>query len=207
MKFTYETGRLILRLLGEEEAPAVLQFYRKNRAVFEPYEAIHPEQFYTESYQRTLLNCELSLTLKHNLIRFYVFRRENPDEIIGTVCFRNIDRSTYYSCETGYRFSPAYWHKGYAREALAFGIQLMFEEFHLHRIEATVMPENTASIRLLESLAFQQEGIAREYALIQGKWEDHIRFALIRPSGDTSSQMSPLTADTASPYETAGTRK
>ncbi|HCJ76861.1 MAG TPA: N-acetyltransferase [Roseburia sp.] len=207
MKFTYETDRLILRLLGEEEAPAVLQFYRKNRAVFEPYEAIHPEQFYTESYQRTLLNCELSLTLKHNLIRFYVFRRENPDEIIGTVCFRNIDRSTYYSCETGYRFSPAYWHKGYAREALAFGIQLMFEEFHLHRIEATVMPENTASIRLLESLAFQQEGIAREYALIQGKWEDHIRFALIRPSGDTSSQMSPLTADTASPYETAGTRK
>ena len=203
MKFTYETDRLILRLLGEEEA----QFYRKNRAVFEPYEAIHPEQFYTESYQRTLLNCELSLTLKHNLIRFYVFRRENPDEIIGTVCFRNIDRSTYYSCETGYRFSPAYWHKGYAREALAFGIQLMFEEFHLHRIEATVMPENTASIRLLESLAFQQEGIAREYALIQGKWEDHIRFALIRPSGDTSSQMSPLTADTASPYETAGTRK
>ncbi len=207
MKFTYETDRLILRLLGEEEAPAVLQFYRKNRAVFEPYEAIHPEQFYTESYQRTLLNCELSLTLKHNLIRFYVFRRENPDEIIGTVCFRNIDRSTYYSCETGYRFSPAYWHKGYAREALAFGIQLMFEEFHLHRIEATVMPENTASIRLLESLAFQQEGIAREFALIQGKWEDHIRFALIRPSGDTSSQMSPLTADTASPYETAGTRK
>lgn len=207
MKFTYETDRLILRLLGEEEAPVVLQFYRKNRAVFEPYEAIHPEQFYTESYQRTLLNCELSLTLKHNLIRFYVFRRENPDEIIGTVCFRNIDRSTYYSCETGYRFSPAYWHKGYAREALAFGIQLMFEEFHLHRIEATVMLENTASIRLLESLAFQQEGIAREYALIQGKWEDHIRFALIRPSGDTSSQMSPLTADTASPYETAGTRK
>ncbi|MCI6783571.1 MAG: GNAT family N-acetyltransferase [Lachnospiraceae bacterium] len=207
MKFTYETDRLILRLLGEEEAPAVLQFYRKNRAVFEPYEAIHPEQFYTESYQRTLLNCELSLTLKHNLIRFYVFRRENPDEIIGTVCFRNIDRSTYYSCETGYRFSPAYWHKGYAREALAFGIQLMFEEFHLHRIEATVMPENTASIRLLESLTFQQEGIAREFALIQGKWEDHIRFALIRPSGDTSSQMSPLTADTASPYETAGTRK
>lgn len=207
MKFTYKTDRLILRLLGEEEAPAVLQFYRKNRAVFEPYEAIHPEQFYTESYQRTLLNCELSLTLKHNLIRFYVFRRENPDEIIGTVCFRNIDRSTYYSCETGYRFSPAYWHKGYAREALAFGIQLMFEEFHLHRIEATVMPENTASIRLLESLAFQQEGIAREFALIQGKWEDHIRFALIRPSGDTSSQMSPLTADTASPYETAGTRK
>ena len=207
MKFTYETDRLILRLLGEEEAPAVLQFYRKNRAVFEPYEAIHPEQFYTESYQRTLLNCELSLTLKHNLIRFYIFRRENPDEIIGTVCFRNINRSTYYSCETGYRFSPAYWHRGYAREALAFGIQLMFEEFHLHRIEATVMPENTASIRLLESLAFQQEGIAREYALIQGKWEDHIRFALIRPSGDTSSQMSPLTADTASPYETAGTRK
>lgn len=207
MKFIYETDRLILKLLGEEEAPAVLRFYQQNRAVFEPYEVLHPEQFYTVAYQRTLMNCELSLTLKHSLIRFYVFRKENPDEIIGTICFRNIDHSTYYSCETGYRFSPAYWHKGYAREALAFGIQLMFEEMHLHRIEAAVMPGNTASIRLLESLGFQQEGIAREYALIQGKWEDHIRFALIHSSGGTSSQMSPLTAGTASPSETAGIRK
>lgn len=154
MKFIYETDRLILKLLGEDDAPAVLQFYKQNRNVFEPYETIHPEQFYTVAYQRTLMNCELSLTLKHSLIRFYIFRRENPDEIIGTVCFRNINRSTYYSCETGYRFSPAYWHRGYAREALAFGIQLMFEEFHLHRIEAAVMPENTASIRLLEFLDF-----------------------------------------------------
>ena len=134
MKFIYETDRLILKLLGEDDAPAVLQFYKQNQNVFEPYETIHPEQFYTVAYQRTLMNCELNLTLKHSLIRFYIFRRENPDEIIGTVCFRNINRSTYYSCETGYRFSPAYWHRGYAREALAFGIQLMFEEFHLHRL-------------------------------------------------------------------------
>ena len=100
MKFIYETDRLILKLLGEDDAPAVLQFYKQNRNVFEPYETIHPEQFYTVAYQRTLMNCELSLTLKHSLIRFYIFRRENPDEIIGTVCFRNINRSTYYSCET-----------------------------------------------------------------------------------------------------------
>ena len=189
MKFIYETDRLILKLLGEDDAPAVLQFYKQNRNVFEPYETIHPEQFYTVAYQRTLMNCELSLTLKHSLIRFY------------------INRSTYYSCETGYRFSPAYWHRGYAREALAFGIQLMFEEFHLHRIEAAVMPKNTASIRLLESLDFQQEGVAREYALIQGKWEDHIRFALIRPSVDTSSQTSPLTAGTAFPSGTVENQK
>ena len=84
MKFIYETDRLILKLLGEDDAPAVLQFYRQNRNVFEPYETIHPEQFYTVAYQRTLMNCELSLTLKHSLIRFYIFRRENPDEIIGT---------------------------------------------------------------------------------------------------------------------------
>ena len=207
MKFIYETDRLILKLLGEDDAPAVLQFYKQNRNVFEPYETIHPDQFYTVAYQRTLMNCELSLTLKHSIIRFYIFRRENPDEIIGTICFRNISRSTYYSCETGYRFSPAYWHRGYAREALAFGIQLMFEEFHLHRIEAAVMPENTASIHLLESLGFQQEGVAREYSLIQGKWEDHIRFALIRPSDDTSSQTSPLTAGTVFPSGTVENQK
>ena len=87
MKFIYETDRLILKLLGEDDAPAVLQFYKQNRNVFEPYETIHPEQFYTLAYQRTLMNCELSLTLKHSLIRFYIFRRDNPDEIIGPVAF------------------------------------------------------------------------------------------------------------------------
>lgn len=125
MKFIYETDRLILKLLGKMMPLQFFSFISRTGMSFEPYETIHPEQFYTVAYQRTLMNCELSLTLKHSLIRFYIFRRENPDEIIGTVCFRNINRSTYYSCETGYRFSPAYWHRGYAREALAFGIQLM----------------------------------------------------------------------------------
>lgn len=31
MKFIYETDRLILKLLGEDDAPAVLQFYKQNR--------------------------------------------------------------------------------------------------------------------------------------------------------------------------------
>ena len=54
MKFIYETDRLILKLLGEDDAPAVLQIYEQHRNVFAPYETIHPEQFYTVASQRPL---------------------------------------------------------------------------------------------------------------------------------------------------------
>ena len=42
---------------------------------------------------------------------------------------------------------------------LAFG----FERIGLNRVEAVVMPENEASVKLLEGLGFHQEGILREY--------------------------------------------
>ena len=88
--------------------------------------------------------------------------------------------SIYDRCETGYKFDPEFWHKGYAREAMSFGISLMFNELNLHRVEAYVMKENIASIRLLSALDFQLEGICQKSIRIRGKWEDHMLFALVR---------------------------
>lgn len=182
MNFEQETERLILKVLPPSwrSAEAVLDFYRKNRAVFERYEAARPANFYTRDHQKSVLTHEYNLAIENKCIRFWAYEKNNASRIIGTVCFYNITRSIYDRCETGYKFDQRFWHKGYAREAVETGISLMFGELGLHRVEAYVMEENTPSLRLLMELGFQYEGVCRQFARIRGSWEDHMLFARIR---------------------------
>ena len=41
------------------------------------------------------------------------------------------------------------------------------------------MPQNTASIHLIETLGFEYEGVARKIFEINGKREDHLRYAFV----------------------------
>jgi ribosomal-protein-alanine N-acetyltransferase len=41
------------------------------------------------------------------------------------------------------------------------------------------MPSNPGSIRVLEKAGFQKEGLARKMVEINGKWEDHLMFAVL----------------------------
>ncbi len=181
MNLIYETDRLILKVLRPEAAKKVLCFYLDNKELFEKYEARRPDNFYTAKYQKSVLLCEYNLTVQLSAVRFYVFLKDDPERIIGTVCFRDITRSIYESCEVGYKFDERFWHHGYATEALIEGIDIMFGDLGLHRITACVMPENTPSIRLLESLYFKREGLLRQNARINGKWSDHYLYSLIHP--------------------------
>ena len=66
-------------------------------------------------------------------------------------------------------------------EALAGAIDFAFDSLHLHRIEANYMPHNRRSGNTLRRLGFVVEGYARDYLLINGKWEDHILTSLSNP--------------------------
>ena len=182
MQFEYETEHLFLKLLhpSTRSIDQVLYFYQKNHALFEQYEAARSADFYTRVYQKKILTHEYNLAVQNQCFRFWVYEKSNLDHIIGTISFYNIMRSIYDRCETGYKFDPDFWHRGYARESMSLGISLMFEELDLHRIEAYVMKENKPSIRLLSALNFQLEGICRKSIRIRDKWEDHMLFALIK---------------------------
>ena len=181
----YETERLILRVLTPDYAKSVCRFVTKNRKQFEIYEPILPANYYTWEHQQAILSGELKLTLQTKNIRYYIFLKENPEQIIGTVALHNIASAAYSSCEIGYKFDADYQHKGYAREAVAMAVSIAFAALGLHRVYARVMPENTASIKLLKDLLFEEEGLERECIKIQGKWQDHLRFSLINQSSIT----------------------
>lgn len=175
----YQTERLILKVLTPDYAEDVCNFLLDNREIFEKYESALPTNYYTPEHQSTILSCELQLALKTSTIRYYVFEKENPDKIIGTICLHDIRQSTYSCCEIGYKFDQDYWHKGFATEAVMMGVSIAFAALGLHRVYARVLPTNTASIRLLQRISFVQEGIERQCVRINGVWEDHLRFSII----------------------------
>lgn len=181
MNTTYQTERLILKILTPDYLREVLEFQIRNKEQFERYEPTRPENFYTLGHQQAVLKCEYKLATKLSTIRFYVFQKEQPRTIIGTVCLHDVLRMPYSCCEIGYKFDHAYQHQGYAREAVAKAVDIAFSDLGLHRVFARVVPENTPSIRLLNALDFIEEGLEHGCTQIQGTWTDHLRFARLSP--------------------------
>lgn len=181
----YETERLKLKVLKPDQAAQVVDFYLRDKELFEKYEVDRLPDFYTTKFQKQMLVFENKMMKQGSLYRFYVFRKEDTRQIIGTISFHHISQGYFSCCEIGYKFSSAFHHKGYATEAMRKIVGIIFDEIDMHRIMAWVQPDNEPSIRLLEGLGFQREGICRDYLKMHGQWVDHAQYSML--STDYSS--------------------
>ncbi|MCR4797006.1 MAG: GNAT family N-acetyltransferase [Lachnospiraceae bacterium] len=179
MKTQYQTDRLELRVLGRDSARTVLDFYSKNAEEFARYEPLSIREAKSLNYHASMLDYETQYFNSESLLRLYLFRTEDPFTIIGTVSFRNIMQSCYKCATLGYKMDRDFRNMGYMQEAITKGMEIMDEELHLHRIEATVMPDNEASMHLLENLDFQREGLVRDKVFFDGAWQDHYIYSHI----------------------------
>ncbi len=181
MRFEYETDRLQLRVLSESHNAEVLHFYSEGAELFNQYEPEKVSNFYTLDYQAALLRGEYNAFLNGEYMRYFIYAKDNPGIIIGTVSFSNFRRGAYRSCVLGYKLLPAYQKHGYATEAIARLLTALFEDDHLHRVEAFTLADNTASIGLLLRLGFQMEGVAHSIIRLREGFVDHNQYALINP--------------------------
>lgn len=181
MNLYQTTKRLKLQVLPPYYYKQVLAFYKENAMHLEPWEAKRDKNFYTEKYQKALLEAEYNMVLKSKMFRFYTSLKEDPDRIMGSVSLTNIQRGAFMTCTIGYKIHENFCNQGYGKEAVSLVMKLAFEECGLHRIEAMVHPENEPSIRLLTSLGFKREGIAVSSAMLHGVWQDMYRYAVINP--------------------------
>ena len=181
MKIMLETDRLILKALEEQDWRIVLSFLEKGRHIFEQYEASKAPMHYTEIYQRGVLNQEYNATLSNRYVRYYVFLKEAPKTIIGTVSCGSIATEPFNCGTIGYKFDKDYWNKGYAREAIGCTIDEIFKELRLHRLIANVMETNEPSIKLLENMGFRLEGLCEKNIKVNGVWQNHRLYAMLNP--------------------------
>jgi len=107
------------------------------------------------------------------------FALQEDDVIIGSCGFLN-QAERHQRAELGFELSPAYQGQGIAKEASLAVIEYGFTELSLNRIEALVLPANTASQRLLERLGFQREGLLRQYEKTRSQFDDLYMYSILR---------------------------
>lgn len=110
---------------------------------------------------------------------FLVFDRLT-DTLTGGIGIGNVRRGVAQMATIGYWVGEPFARRGYISAATRLALQFAFGHLGLHRIEASCLPNNTASRGLLEKVGFIEEGYARAYLRIDGRWRDHILYAITR---------------------------
>ncbi|QHW32927.1 N-acetyltransferase [Paenibacillus rhizovicinus] len=89
-------------------------------------------------------------------------------ELLGTITLmptRGTFEESRYPLVMGYDLTPKQWNQGIMSEALNGVLDFTRRSLRPYRIQAEVSPENTASLKLLKKLGFQQEGVLRSYLM------------------------------------------
>jgi ribosomal-protein-alanine N-acetyltransferase len=178
-----KTERLVLRVLQPADAPLITDYLNSNRDFFIDFLPTVGDDYFTEQYQLNKMWTEFDLMTDQKAIRFYIFLKNDYyyENILGDIFISNILRGSSQSCVIGYKTARQYTRHGYMREALEAAVKYIFDQLGLMRIEANILPDNDASLRLVRRLGFIEEGVAYKYMKINGVWRDHTRFSLINP--------------------------
>lgn len=76
-------------------------------------------------------------------------------------------------------FDPSVWNRGLGTEITQLVLRYAFDELHLHRVDLRVLQYNKRAIKCYEKCGFIQEGIEREGALIEGKYETDLFMSIL----------------------------
>lgn len=173
----YETDRLILKTIEDSDFPILKKYLLKNKAFLTPWEPLRMATFYDDQEILKRLKSEMINNDNGSHLSLYISVKGN-DNIIGNVTLSNIIKGPFQSCNIGYKLDESELNKGYITEAIKKVIEIAFNDLELHRIEANIMPRNISSIKVVEKLGFNYEGLGIEYLRINGVWEDHARYAI-----------------------------
>jgi ribosomal-protein-alanine N-acetyltransferase len=150
----------------------------RSRAFLVPWEPTWPADDLTRSAFRRRMRRYWRDVREDQSYPFFVYRQED-DALVGGLTLGNIRRGVAQTCSVGYWVGQPYARRGYMSAAVRAVIPFVFDVLRLHRLEAACLPTNEASIRLLRSCGFQQEGYARGFLQINGVWQDHLTFAIL----------------------------
>jgi ribosomal-protein-alanine N-acetyltransferase len=173
-----EAGNIILRTPRMDDYAVWARLRAKSRAFLEPWEPLWPHDDLTSAAFRLRVkryNREIKDDMSYP---FFVFRR-GDSEFLGALTLSNIRRGAAQMASLGYWIGEPFANQGYMTQAVGAALPFAFGHLHLHRVEAACLPSNAASIALLEKCGFQREGLARSYLKINGKWQDHLLFAIL----------------------------
>lgn len=150
MKTILETERLVAREFLPSDAPLIFKLNSDPKVI--KYTGDKPCKNEEEAQQIIEEKIIAQQYLKDGFGRWAVHLKSNG-LFIGWCGLRKLEPSQ--EIDLGYRFLARFWGKGYATEIAKATIDYGFNNLGLSRIIGRTMPENIASITVLEKLGMK----------------------------------------------------
>lgn len=186
LRTTLETARLLVRPPRSSDVTLLLAAQRRNEAHLRPWSPLraggdHRPSLVTVAKDvamaRRCWRCDEAYT-------FYLFDREGAEfgaqPVVGRVTLGRVLRGPFQNSFLGYWLDVSQQRRGLMTEAVGAVVDFAFGALALHRVQASIMPRNLSSVRVVEKLGFRHEGVSRRYLHIAGNWEDHAIYAITR---------------------------
>jgi ribosomal-protein-alanine N-acetyltransferase len=176
-----ETQRLRLRLLTPEVYDAVFNRLSDNEL----------KAFFGFSDDNDLVKekakYERGLTTFNKSFAYFGMVEKASGEVIG-LCGYHTWYTEHARAEIFYKIDQqSNRRKGFTREALPAVLRYGFTEMGLNRIEAMIGPDNSASLQLVKSAGFTEEGRLRKHYYINDHFEDSVVFGLLKSEYDVKN--------------------
>ncbi len=115
---------------------------------------------------------------KEKIPSIFAIRRITDNQFIGEFTLYDLNPKNR-SAGVGYFTGADYRQQGYTKEGLWLLLNYLFEVVGLNKVMADTGAFNHASIALLDSLGFRQDGRLRQHQLLEGVLYDQLLFSLL----------------------------
>ena len=185
--YRIETRRLWLRWPRLSDAAAIAHYLSDKR--ISDMTARIPYPYPPQNADRYVFTSR-EANADGNGLGLVITRLGAPTEIIGAVGMSPADEPGVYTL--GYWIGTPHWGQGYATEAVRGFLDATFSLSDAAKIEATVKPENPASMRVLEHCGFVKTGESERFMPARDRNELVHEFALTREAWREVSHWSAL---------------
>jgi ribosomal-protein-alanine N-acetyltransferase len=172
-------GGLMLRPPRLEDFEAWADLRDRSRDFLRPWEPIWPVDDLTRGAFRRRIRRYQREVQEDTAYPFFIFL-EKDATLVGGLTLGMVRRGVSQAATLGYWMGAPHAGRGLMTAAVRSTCAYAFDSLRLRRLEAACVPGNTPSRRLLERVGFLREGHAREYLCINGVWQDHLLYALLR---------------------------
>ena len=176
----FATPRLIVERLAPRHAAAMADYQGRNADRFAAWEPLRDEGYHSEAAWAARA-ADAERLAEDDRALATVGRIEGGEGIATVATLSNIVRGAFQAAHLGFSCDGPAEGQGLMREHLEGLIVHAFGRMGLHRLMANHLPTNDRSARLLGRLGFEVEGLARDYLLIAGVWQDHVLRSKIAP--------------------------
>ena len=152
---TFETERLRLRPPTKDDLDNIFQLGSSTKVMR------YISNGKTQTYAEARADLEKRIKASTGIFGYWITEEKETGAFIGWLALKKLDHTN--NIEVGYRFLETFWGKGYATEGSKRLLDYAFDTLNLPEVVAIALPENKASIKVMEKLGMSYTGEGKFY--------------------------------------------